>query len=128
MNSGQVVDRNDADQHSRQFNQVPLFALLGRELGLASAKVAAAVRDLLDALARANGEVAHLNPRVALVVLVCPLGVERGGNTRSRPDKSNCFLCEAKRVTQTDDKNQREQHETPRSAAMSLCAHWHRKF
>src|ERR1017187_8648715 len=108
MNSGQVVDRYDADQRRRQFDQVPLLALSGCKSGLASTKVAAAVGDLLYALASAHRNVLHLDPTIALVVFLRPLVVERDGNTGSRPNQNNGFLSKAKRVKQTDHKDRRK--------------------
>src|ERR1035438_1579857 len=129
MNSGQVVDRNDADQHGRQFDQVPFLALRGCKLGLASTKVAAAVGDQLYALAGAHRNVLHLDSRVALVVLLCPLVVERGGNTGSRPDQNNGFLSKTKRVTQTDHKDQRKPYpQNAGSAGTLLRGLWYREF
>src|SRR5579864_5296279 len=128
MNSGQVVDRNDADQHGWQFDQVPFLAFRGCKLGLASTKVAAAAGNLLYALAGAHRNVLHLDRRVALVVLLRPLVVERSGNTRSSPDHNNGFLSRAKRVTETHYKNQRKYPQYATSAGTFLRGHWCPEF
>src|ERR1035438_7923416 len=125
MNSGQVVDGNDADQHGRQFDQVPFLALRSCKLGLASTKVAAAVGDQLYALAGARRHVLHLDSRVALAELLCPFVVERGGNARSRPDQNHGFLSKSERVTQPDHENQRKPYQqNDESTGSFLRGYW----
>src|ERR1700690_463745 len=120
MNSGQVVDRNDADQPDRQFDQVPFLALRSRKLGLASTKVAAAMGDQIYALAGARRHVLHLDSRVALAELLCPFVVERGGNARSRPDQNHGFLSKSKRVTQPGHENQHKPYQQNDGSTGSL--------
>src|SRR5271155_2414994 len=62
--------------------------------------------NLFDAFARANRNVAHLNVRAALVVFLCPLGVEGSGNARSRAHQNNRLLCPARRGTKANSKNE----------------------
>lgn len=89
---GQVVDRNDADQHDWQFNQIALLPLFLGKLSFPRGEIARTMRDLLDPLTGADYEVSHLNLGVVLGVLLCPAAVKRRGYTRSGSHQDNRVL------------------------------------
>src|SRR6266446_9661944 len=91
------------------------------KLSFPGAKIARAMRDLLDPFAGADRKVSHLNVGVALAVLLCPAAVKRRRDTRSGPHQNNRILGFGSGALQAESKRDNTQTCGNEQRVKSLC-------